>query len=502
MPSKEKIISDTLYVALDTFVIAIAGYLFWSFMGKTLSVFDYGVLTTTLTLYSFFSALFTLNIQEVFGKLIPQYIAMNKENKINDLIKYTAKLITVISTLGILSLLIIFYLKFFEIKFSESIFLCAILLIPGIFYNFLRAIFYGYSLFKKIFFIDLISHGIKPFLAIFLVVIGFTLGGIYAWFFTFIIASVLFFIFINKKFNQIEYENKKFFLENIKSSFIAFISIFLITNFGIIYIGYLDMESAGFWGALIIIGQILLLLPSIIQSAIFPSLSFFVKENSKNVEILLNKSLKYIIITLLPAALCFILFAKQIILLLYKNDYLFITNIIPIQVLSIILYALALINLSVIYSLGYQKIRNYIMFFTGFIALFINLFLISEFLVIGAAISFMITSLIFFILSFFIIKKLNIKLFLNLKKIIKFILVLFFFLICLYIITFTPLFFAIPLLFILLVCYLVILYKIKIVNETDILVLNIIIKKLKYKLCHIRTIKVRRKGLKNKKIIL
>ncbi|MEM5772063.1 MAG: polysaccharide biosynthesis C-terminal domain-containing protein [Candidatus Aenigmatarchaeota archaeon] len=479
MVSKEKIISDMIYNGLDVVFVAIIGYLFWSIMGKMLTVFDYGLLTAIITFYILISSILSLNISEVFGKMIPQYKAKKEEHKINSLIFYSSKIVFSFTSIGVFIFLLFSFFNLFGDNFSKIIFWSTIMVIPGIFYIFLRGILYGHTSFKKIFLVDLIAHTIKIFIAILFVYFGYKLGGVYAWIIAFIIATILLFSSLKYKFKFSEFEDKKYFLDNLKSSFIASVSVIFITYTGTLLLSYFNLEATGLYGAIVIIGQILSLFPSIIQSGLFPSISFLIKDNLNKTEILFNLVLKYLIIILIPCVIGFSFFGKQIILLIYKNEFLSIKDILPIYLVGVIFYIFGSNILSVIFSSDFQKERNKILFFSSLISLIFNIVLIYYLSILGAVISFLLTSLILFIFSLISLKKTKIKIFFNKDMSIKFLFVLAIFIPTIYLISFVNNLFVFVILLILSFFYFFILYKLKILNDFDITILKLTLEKIK-----------------------
>lgn len=489
MYSKQKIISDTFYYGMNTFTVSILGYIFWVAMAKLLSVNNYGVLTMIFALYGLFLTFMTLNIQEVFGKMIPQYHAKNESNKISELLRFSFKIILKSTIVSIFIIAIIYMLATNLVShMQEIVFWATILSVFGVFYIFLRGILFGHSLFKKIFIIDTISHGIKPLVAVMFVIYGLYLGGVFAWIITFLIASFIFFlhikniIFKNKPASDTLHDKKDIY-DNISSSFISNISIFLILQSGTIILGIINISSAGLWGATIIIGQILLLFPSIIQGSILPTISSLVIKDFKKAEEVLNRSIKYILIILIPIAIAFTILSKQAILLLYKTEYLSIAGILPIYLSGIIFFSLAFIIFSTAFSAGLQRERSRYMIMSTIICVVLNLIFIIHMSILGAALSFLITSFMMFIFSLYILKKLNVKIQLDYFN--KFLLIVLLMSITFHFISYynsKPIWISASIFTA--IFYIFLIYKLKIIDNIDLDVARFFIFKLKEKRNH------------------
>lgn len=159
------------------------------------------------------------------------------------------------------------------------------------------------------------------------------------------------------------------------------------------------------------------IIPYLIMTAIFPVLSSFSSSNSadenqnKHFKAIIKKSFKYLILLSIPLTILGMLFAKEIILLLYGVKFINAT-----QALQTLIFVLPFIfaNFVFMYALTVIKKQNSVAFTTFLcipVNIILNLALIPVYGYIGAGISTVLTEIFLFILNlYFIIKnKLLIK---------------------------------------------------------------------------------------------
>lgn len=68
----EKLISNTFYLFLDWFFIALFSFIFWLILGKTLNPSDVGIASTAISLMTFICTFSSLGIVNALNKLIPE----------------------------------------------------------------------------------------------------------------------------------------------------------------------------------------------------------------------------------------------------------------------------------------------------------------------------------------------------------------------------------------------------------------------------------------------
>ncbi|MFC1864251.1 flippase [Chloroflexota bacterium] len=149
----------------------------------------------------------------------------------------------------------------------------------------------------------------------------------------------------------------------------------------------------------------LLFIPNILSSAIFPVMSRFYVSSREALRTLAKKSAKYLFILGLPIAIGTILLADRIIPLFYGEG--FSNSIIALQILSLYL-PLRFINHVTAYtlaSINKQPLAALVTVTAAAANVGLNLFLIAQYSLMGAAIATVMTEVIGFILRYYFVAK-------------------------------------------------------------------------------------------------
>lgn len=404
---REKIVSNVFYHALDLGVMSLVGYIFYISMGKLLLPTDYGLLTFILAFFYILNPISILGLGEALANIIPKLLA-RKPNKIKPTLRYAGRY--AFGTAAILTA-IIFILSFLVSSFYISFKILSLLLITGAAWYFVRSIMQGFQEFKKMFAIDLVAHSIRIFSAIAFVLLGFAVAGaLVGWVLCFLIATILQAIYLRKiiRFKTNETGETKNLLTFGISSAVSISAYWLLLNIGIVFIGLIsNLYSVALFGVSIVFGEIILFFSNAFIPALLPNISsLYAKKEFKKIKLLLKLSLKYcLLISLLPA-LILISFPEKIIKLFYTAEYVPASQIFPYMLIGSILFGLTNIILITLYALGKPKTRIKLAASAVIIetALILSMLYLG-FGLIGAAQAFLITQIVFFILSFLVIRK-------------------------------------------------------------------------------------------------
>ena len=88
MSLRKKLISNTIYLFLDWFVLTLMGFFYWLVAGKTLLPKEYGIVSTSVNLALVLVGISLLGLNITIQKLIPELLARRERRKINSLIKF------------------------------------------------------------------------------------------------------------------------------------------------------------------------------------------------------------------------------------------------------------------------------------------------------------------------------------------------------------------------------------------------------------------------------
>ena len=137
-PIGGKLISNTVYLFLDWFVLAFFSFIFWLILGKSLSPSDVGITATAINLIISINIFSSLGINNALQKLIPEIKEKKGLKTVYPLVKSSIKPLLI--SLLIISIILLFFSNQFSfiIKIPYHAFLISIFSIIIIsIYNFL-----------------------------------------------------------------------------------------------------------------------------------------------------------------------------------------------------------------------------------------------------------------------------------------------------------------------------------------------------------------------------
>ncbi len=404
--------------------------LFWLIVGKTLSPEDYGIIATSTQLSLFISPLTLLGLGFASNKLIPEFLEGGFKNKIQGIINYSFKIVSLASIVLALILIpfsfqISSYLKLKPEVIWIISFVIALSSMGGILAGFYR----GFQNMKKIFLTNLFGHLAKVIFPLILIFLGFGYFGP-------LIGLVLCYLVIlitrlDKKFFTISKKvivDKKLILTFSIPSFITTIFIVLFNETQYIILTLLEsVENTGFFAIAGKITFFIPVIPHILTSALFPIISGLDSDRNKKTKrkYLIKLTFRYTLFIILPTAVFLVLFSEYVILFFSKPEYLPGMTFLPLLTSAGVFLGLGNLFLSSLYAIGKPKIPRNIQIISTLVYLFLAIPLTYYFSGVGLAISYLTATIIIFFLSFIFIRK-SLDLSLPFKDIGRIILAIFF----------------------------------------------------------------------------
>ncbi|MCX7797880.1 MAG: oligosaccharide flippase family protein [Melioribacter sp.] len=209
---------------------------------------------------------------------------------------------------------------------------------------------------------------------------------------------------IKIKFNELQISKYK---SQISIFGIHYIFNYLYYNIDTLLLAYILGEKAvGIFQAVFKLLVILLIIPEIINNALLPSLSRLYTENRTTwlkISSLMNKLL---LITIFPVVIIIFLNADSIIHLVYSNQYNEAIPVLKVYVFSIAIRFIIEPLGMVLTTSNRQKIRAFTVFWVTIISIILNIILIKQYNIIGAALTANITN--FIVLVIYVISNLGI----------------------------------------------------------------------------------------------
>lgn len=415
MSIKRKLASNTIYLLLDHFFLLILSFIFWWILGKSLEPYEYGIVSTSINTVILLSAIVLIGFPETNIKLIPEYQAKKQKGKINSLIKFSFKTLTISNIVCVLFLFISSSFLASLLEFDMSIIWVIILTLIIYSYSQLSlSLLSGFQKMKNIAIIRPFTNLAKVLSTVVLIYLGFSYFGPLIGFILqcFLIALIIFPInhlrgaskYIDRKNIMITYAIQAFFISFLWKSFNQTPYMILTALQG--------SATTGIFSVAMIITTQISLIPTISSGALFPIISQLsaTKNAKKNQRYLTKLVFRYSIFIMLPITIFLIMFPKPIILLYSGPDYLEAFNLFPILALSSMIFGCGIILLNNLFAIGKPKIKRNILAVTSFLFLslsvpFTILFSLFDIPGLGISLAYSLSIIILSFLSFYYIKK-------------------------------------------------------------------------------------------------
>lgn len=485
MSISRKLISNTVYLFLDWFVLTLMGFLYWFIAGKTLLPEEYGIIATSTNLAMVLSGVSLLGLNLSVMKLLSEYLSKKQDGKIPSLIKFSLK--TTISTNLIITLILVLFSAQIAslLKVStEVVWITALILLALSFSFQLGSIIYGFQEMRRYFISDFFGQLAKVAFSTLLIFLGFRyFGPLIGFLLGFLLVVIIRFKFSYPHFSTsgIKINEKKVMFDYAFPAFTSFLAWALFLNGQYVLLTILkNPEVTGIFTIAMVLTSTIATFPSILNSALFPIISSLsVDRNSKEKQsYLIQLVFRYGLFLALPIAAFLVIFSKPVILIFSSPKYLEASQLFPILAAGSLIYGLGNIFLSSLYAIGKTKINRNIVVSTTIAFLLLAIPLTTILGGFGMALAYALAVTLLAILSFFYIRK-YLKIKLPLKSAIKTIIAGLVSLSFLYIITsFTTGFLVgIPLAMIAGLIYLEVLILLKFYIKEDVRILEILASK-------------------------
>jgi len=409
MSIERKLLSNTIYLFFDWFVVSILSFSFWFILAKTLPTKEYGIVTTSINFIMIISAFSILGINVALSKLISELGHKKNFSEAHSYIKMSFKLISIV--LLIISFLLFIFStqisQFLKLPFN-SILIIIFSIISITFYTFSGSILQGFQNMKKYFITDAFGYFFKISITLFLLFIGFRYLSPLVGFclsYLFIFVSRLNLVYFKTKSNSASY--KKLFHYALPSLVTSITSSLLGYGNYIILTILKTPEITGIFAVAFTLSGLISILPNVLASALFPIISqLSIKQNAKNKQgYLFSLVLRYSIFLILPISILFLIFSKQAVLLFSSFDYLSATTYFPILIPAAVFVGLSTVFHVSLYGIGKPKIQRNTIVATTILFLLLSIPLTIYFSAVGFSMAYLISMMLLFVLNFIYIRK-------------------------------------------------------------------------------------------------
>lgn len=407
---RNKLISNTTLLSLNYFFNTLLYIFFWILLGKTLNVDSYGKIALAMQITTFFDLLSLVGLGTTLKKIIPEFIQRKKEKRIDNLISFSI-VVTTTASFAFSIILILFSVLFPNaLKLSQDFLLLVVLaILANTFSDILSAIYYGYQDMKMI----LVSTCAGNLLMIILTFISIRMGLDYVGVILAFIASFLVMALMRFRRAFVKYPWKIVYEKDIVRqyaipTFLVVVLLVLFNNTHYIILSSLKgTETTGIFAVSMKITSMVTLVPTIFASALLPITSGLSvdKNNKKKQEFLVWLVFRYSAFIIFPMAMLMMAFPKTLILFFSTSEFLPAIELLPIMAIAGTILGLSGPLVSTLYGLGEpKKYRNSYLIST-LVYVSSALVLTYYFDAMGMAVSYLISSISFFILGFHFIRQ-------------------------------------------------------------------------------------------------
>lgn len=418
--SLKLIAKSSVIIFVSLFISKIFVYVYRAIIARHFGPEVYGLYSLAIMIVSWFVVFSILGLNQGILRYVPFYHGRKETDKIRYVFKKTKH-----------------YLFFLSIFFGVVLFLSSEFISTNIFHNpnltiFLKIFSIAIPLlvlsnlylflilsFEKIgwysFIYNILQNGIKVFSLILFIFIGLKINALYFSYILGIFLALLTAYFVSK--NKLKPVFEKFTLTKKEKSKVfkeVFYYSLPLLFYGITYtimvwtdsflIGYfLDAKSVGFYNAAIPIAMLLIISSELFTQLFFPMIN---KEYSKNkkknhnlIKQLSQQVGKWIVLFNLPLLLLIFIFPENFINIIFGNQYSVAANSLRLLSVGIFFSSLFSVSKKLILMFGKPKVVLIDTLIAAIINIFLNIFFIQKYGILGAAFSTMI-SLIFLNLLF------------------------------------------------------------------------------------------------------
>ncbi len=397
MISKATIVKNTIFILLSKFIDPLISLLLVISIARLLGVAGLGQYSFIKATFTIFLVISTLGLEQ----LITRDVARDKDAASTYLINLGILNIAFSLLMAIGMSLFVYFSKYPEEVITASIIMSSAL-VAASFSNSIHAIIAAFERFE---FNAILISG-ENIVRVILAVISLLLGGglitvILMITVTRFMGSIVGLLAIHKKIIQLKWRlDFKFLFRQIKTiPTFSLISIFSVIYWRLDVImlsKFCGMTEVGIYSAAFRIMEIIKAIPLSVKQALFPVNARKFSSNRIDLSSMVNKSIRYLMIILLPVAAFIAISANKLISLFFGGQ--FQTGSLALQILiwTIIPYGFAMMLANVLVTSGNQRIDLWANIFGVAINFLLNLILIPRMGVVGASLA-TIASILFFV---------------------------------------------------------------------------------------------------------
>ncbi|MGV8171828.1 MAG: flippase [Candidatus Woesearchaeota archaeon] len=414
----KNVLRGTIIVFILSIISGLFGYLLRMLLARKLSVADFGLFYSVMTVFLFISYIVDAGLGYSLSRKIVEFRVKKKDGLINGLIMSVAS-IQFIITLVIGAVLILLHnflsLHYFHANASVLIFLGAAWIIFTPIIAAYTGIFYGFQKPEYSIFLEATKSFLVLLTAFILILAGYDyLSPAIAYLLTNILLVLIFYYLAKKVYSEFKpYSfryDKQIATQTFNFGLIVGVSNFvwlIVLQIDTLLITYfMGTESVGIYQIAVTIAYLLLYFATSLSSVLYPLVNELNFKNERDTIVNgLNLVYKYLFIVLLPVVVIIFSFPDILINILFTSKYL--GAVWPLKILALftIFCSITLINNLVLTSLGKPKRVLLIVLVVAILNTILNFVTIPLFGLMGAACSTLFSFMIAAVLSSYELKK-------------------------------------------------------------------------------------------------
>ncbi len=417
------IFKNMSWLLISQIIASICGFIWTILMARYLGVEDYGIFGFAVSLTGILCILFDLGI----GIHSVRHIATDYESAP----KYLGNAIPLKGLFSICGFIIIFIVLVLMKSNEITIIITLLFAIEQIIKKFVELMNATFQAFEEGKYQGILNTIMNILLFIFILIAIYCDLGLYGIAFAYILANILALIYgyyiLNKYIAKPNYEFDKTFCKNVTLAAIPFAATAVLTSiyYSIDMVMLTNMVgnyATGIYNATYKLISVLTLFYGIYTAVIFPVMSKFYKNDEKMLLVSYEKSIKYLMLVIIPLAIATMFYSADIIHLIYGNEYEAASSILSILIWTVCLLFISGAGNSLL-NASYKEVSvTKIYFIAAVFNVVLNFILIPYLSYIGAAITTVLSDVLIVIIQSYVIYKLdhrpNKKLYIDVMKII------------------------------------------------------------------------------------
>ncbi|MBS3136871.1 flippase [Candidatus Woesearchaeota archaeon] len=406
MEFARKIITNSLWLYGSEIVNKILMFFFIIYLARKLGAEQFGLYTFAISFTLLFMGLINLGMNSLFIR----DIARDKE-KLLDYHNHILVFRLAASFVCFVIINLLIYILGYDTKTFFIVLFFSIYLIISTFTQLYVSFF---RIYEEMQYEAIIRTVEKLFLIIPGLLLLFLGYGLYSisllYIFSTIVALLLSLYYTRKRYTKIHFYYKQEIMKDIikRAMPFALFAVFYDIYFrvDVTILNLLEGNVAtGLYGSATRITEVFLFIPQIFSRASFPSISNIYKNMQQYLSFVYTKSIKFLLLLIIPVAFFTLIFSEKIVFLFYGSEFIGTSSALVFLMFAMVFIFINTISMHFLISTNNEKKTSLLIAVLAVFNVIFNLILIPYLHIRGAALATLLTELIGFFVTFYLIKK-------------------------------------------------------------------------------------------------